>query len=159
MRIGIVSDTHGEVWSTQLAVRIFESLHIEVVIHCGDIGSPQVVSLFSQWPGHFVFGNTDDPLLLQDVITAAGQTCHDRFGELELDSCSIAFLHGDDALLLNRTIASGRWNLVCHGHTHVAAKKQQGTTLVLNPGAVDRTNAPSVAIVDLPTLDVLHFPL
>ena len=59
MRLGIVSDTHGQVLFARNAVRMLESLDVDLVIHCGDIGSPEVVALFSDWPTHFVFGNVD----------------------------------------------------------------------------------------------------
>jgi len=60
----------------------------------------------------------------------------------------------DDGDLLDETIASGRWSLVCHGHTHVARKVRQASTLVLNPGALFRATPHSFALVELPTLDV-----
>ena len=70
-----------------------------------------------------------------------------------------AFLHGDDQRLLSRTIQSGQWDLVLHGHTHVAAQYRQGSTLVVNPGAIQRTGSPSVAVIDLPSLEVTEVPL
>ena len=59
MRLGIISDTHGHVELTCPAVRMLESLEVETVLHCGDIGSIEVVELFAAWPTHFVFGNCD----------------------------------------------------------------------------------------------------
>jgi len=159
MRIGVLSDTHGEVWTTQAAVRVFESLGVKLVIHCGDIGSVDIVTLLSPWPGHLVFGNMDLAAALRNPIGEAGLTCHERFGHLKLAGRSIAFLHGDDQRLLSTTIQSGKWDLVLHGHTHVAAKYRQGPTLVVNPGAIQRTGCPSVAVIDLPSLDVTEIPL
>lgn len=45
MRVGIISDTHGQVDFTRPAVRMLESLDVERLFHCGDIGSPEVVEL------------------------------------------------------------------------------------------------------------------
>ncbi len=154
MRLGIVSDTHGEVWTAREAVRMFQSFQVDQILHCGDIGTAEIVELFADWPAHFVLGNMDDQGMLREAIGRAGQTCYERFGHLKVDGCSIAFLHGDDAMLLKHTIQSGRWDLVCHGHTHTAAKFRQGNTLVVNPGAIQRTGSPSVAVVELPSLDV-----
>jgi putative phosphoesterase len=134
-------------------VRVLESLNVELVLHCGDIGSAAVVELFAPWPTHFVFGNVDDPVAIDEAIRTAGQTCHNRFGQIELAGRRIAFLHGDDASLLNETITGGQWDLVCHGHTHVARKLRQGRTLVLNPGAVYRANPHSIACVKLPIVE------
>ncbi len=154
MRIGVISDTHGEVLTTQGAVRMFDSFRVDLVIHCGDIGTPAVVRQLVDRPCHFVLGNMDDPGLLRKAIEAASHTCHERFGYLRLADRSIAFLHGDDGALLRSTINSGRWDVVCYGHTHVAAQYLRGRTLVVNPGAIQRTSSPSVAVIELPSLEV-----
>jgi uncharacterized protein len=155
MLIGIVSDTHGQVEFAQQAVRMLESFSVEQVLHCGDIGSPEIPALFAQWPTHFVFGNVDYDLHdLRAAIKHAKLTCHERFGQLQLAGRKIALLHSDDAKLFQSTIQSGRYDLVCYGHTHVAKREQIGKTLVLNPGALYRANPHSIAIVDLKTLDV-----
>jgi len=154
MRIGILSDTHNELLATQAAVRVFESLEVELVIHCGDIGSADIISLFRRCPLHLVFGNMDQPESLRGAIDGNGHTCYERFGHLNLAGCSVAFLHGDDRTLLNQTIQSGQWDVVCHGHTHVAKTFSLGPTLVVNPGAIHRTASPSVAVIDLPSREV-----
>jgi hypothetical protein len=160
MLIGVVSDTHGHVEFTRPAVRMLESCQVECVIHCGDIGSEQIVALFERWPTHFVFGNVDTAgARLRLAIEAAGQTCHDRFGVLETDGRRIAFLHGDDTALLQGTIAGGQYDLVCYGHTHVAEQHQAGDTLVLNPGALYRASPHSLAVVRLPQLEIAHVAL
>ena len=159
MRLGIVSDTHGEAWTTQEAIRIFQRLQIDLVIHCGDIGPPEMIPLFSHWPSHFVFGNMDDAGALREAIGIAGQICYERFGHLKVAGRSIAFLHGDDSALLRQTILSGQWDVVCHGHTHVAAQFFQGRTLVVNPGAIQRTDYPSVAVIDLVSLETTQIAL
>jgi putative phosphoesterase len=160
MLIGVVSDTHGHVEFTRPAVRMLESCEVELVIHCGDVGSREVVELFARWPTHFVFGNTDTSLArLRAAIEAAGQTCHDRFGSLEIEGLRIAFLHGDDATLLQSTIGEGHYDLVCYGHTHVAEWHQQGKTRVLNPGALYRAQPHSLAVVRLPEIEIAHVPL
>ncbi|HUY34989.1 MAG TPA: YfcE family phosphodiesterase [Pirellulales bacterium] len=153
MRIGVVSDTHGQVRHTRNAARMLESLEVALVIHCGDIGSAAVVELFAPWPTHFVFGNVDDPSVLREAIRDAGQTCHDRFGQIEIAGRRIAFLHGDDARLLNETTAGGEWDMVCHGHTHVARQARHGRTLLLNPGAVYRASPHTIACVELPQVE------
>ena len=153
MKIGVISDTHGDVYSARAAVRLFRCMKVDQVLHCGDIGSPEIVGLFSEWPTHFVYGNVDSPTL-KDIILEAGQTCHDRFGSIELDGRKIALLHGNDTGLLEQAAKSGKWHVICHGHTHTASRSHVGETLVLNPGAIARTVYPSVAIVDLESLEV-----
>jgi putative phosphoesterase len=160
MLLGVVSDTHGHVEHARQAVRRLESLAVECVLHCGDIGSPAVVPLFASWPTHFVFGNVDYGRdALRSAIAAAGQSCHDDFAELELAGKRIAMLHGDDLRRLQATIAGGRFDLVCQGHTHVPRVERIGETLVLNPGALFRATPHTFAIVRLDKLDVEIIPL
>lgn len=153
MRIGIVSDTHGHTVNAMAAVRMLESLEVERVIHCGDVGGDEIIGLFAGWPTHFVCGNVDDRRRLCSAIAAAGQHFHDAMGTLELSDRRIAFLHGDDVPLLRQTIAGGKYDLICHGHTHVAKQFRQGPTLVLNPGALYRATPHSIAIVELASME------
>ncbi len=160
MIIGIVSDTHGHLEFARSAVRMLESCGVETVIHCGDIGSSEIVALFRHWPTHFVLGNVDtDPRPLQMAISAAGQTFHGRFGSLEVEGRKIAFLHGDDGPLFRDTIAGGQYDLVCYGHTHIAEQHREGGTLVVNPGALYRAHPHSLAVARLPQLEIAHIPL
>ena len=160
MLLGIVSDTHGHVPFTQQAVRVLEAMEVQEVLHCGDIGSEEIVSLFSAWPAHFVFGNVDvDRDELRRAIAAAGQTCHDCFGTLARLGRKIAFLHSDDERLFQTTLSDGKFDLVCYGHTHKARQHKSGKTLVVNPGAVFRANPRSVAVVELPALEVTIVPV
>lgn len=156
MRLGIISDTHGQTANARRAVHLLESLEAETIIHCGDIGSPWIPSLFSPWPTHYVFGNVDeDRGELRAAIADAGHVCHDRFGTLDLDGVKIAFLHGDDGARLRATIDSGDWDLVCFGHTHRAEQRRVRRTLALNPGALYRASPHTLAIVDLPQIEVV----
>lgn len=153
MTIGVISDTHGHAEFTREAVRVLEQFDIELVLHCGDIGSIDVVQVLSQWPCHYVLGNIDDERTLPALIAAAGQKCYGRFGSLLLQGRRIAWLHGDDTNLLEQTISGGEWDLVCHGHTHVPCCERRGRTLVLNPGALYRAKRHTAAIVGLPSLE------
>ncbi|TWT99840.1 phosphodiesterase [Botrimarina colliarenosi] len=154
MRIGVVSDTHGSIDHTRPAIRMLESLEVEAVLHCGDIGSAAVVELFAAWPTHFVFGNCDyDHADLREAIEGAGQTCHGLFGEIELAGVPIALLHSHDRRRFQEVITGGAYRLVCYGHTHVAAEDRHGETLVLNPGALYRADRHTIAVVELPTVE------
>lgn len=160
MLLGVVSDTHGQADLTRQAVRLLESFNVAEVLHCGDIGSPLIVPLLRAWPAHFVFGNVDeDRQALRAAIESAGQTCHGEFGELKRCGRRIALLHGHDTARLREVIDDGRWDLVCHGHTHVARCQRHGSTLVLNPGALFRARPHSLAVVELATLEVQHVTL
>jgi uncharacterized protein len=158
MRIGVISDTHGEVHSTNNALRVLDSLDVSLILHCGDVGL-DVVPLFRGRPTRFVPGNTDDSDLLRRAMADPQHALDDPLGSLEIEGCHIAFLHGDDVKLLHHTIHSGNFDLVCHGHTHAFLSRRERKTLSLNPGAIARTQRPSLAVVEIPSLDVTHVPL
>lgn len=160
MRIGVVSDTHGQVMYARPAIRLLETLQVDLVIHCGDVGEVPIIPLFDRWPTHFVFGNVDDnQQRLRTAIEASEQTCHGMFGHIECEGKKIAFLHSHDAALFQETIHSGEWDLVCYGHTHVAEQHRVGKTLVLNPGAIYRANPHTLATVELPSLEATIYPV
>ena len=50
MVLGILSDTHGHARRTAAAVRLLEQLGAEAFVHCGDIGSPDVLDELAEIP-------------------------------------------------------------------------------------------------------------
>lgn len=152
MLIAVVSDTHGQVQYTVEAIREIEQRNPDLVLHCGDIGRPAVVPLFIGRNTRFVFGNVDDPELLRAAIADAGLACDGLFGEIVAEGKRIAFLHGHDEYRLQATIRDGRYDLVCHGHTHRRRWERIGDTWVLNPGAIFRASPHSMAFIKLPDL-------
>jgi uncharacterized protein len=158
MKIGVISDTHGDIDATKQALELLDAFRVDLIIHCGDVGD-DVPQLFAGRSVHFVVGNMDDAAGLRDAITGPGHTLHDRLGSLEIEGRRVAFLHGDDVKLLHHTIHSGHWDLVCYGHTHAFSRAREGRTVVLNPGALGRGNQPSMAVVELPSLEVQEIGL
>ncbi|MEN6457669.1 MAG: YfcE family phosphodiesterase [Thermoguttaceae bacterium] len=153
MKIGVISDTHGEIDSTQRALELLDGQKTDLMIHCGDIGL-EVIPLFRGRRVHFVNGNVDDPGRLREAISRSEHAFHLNLGSLEVEGRRVAFLHGDDIQLLHQTIHSGQWDLVCHGHTHAFSSTRHHETLVLNPGALSRTDEPSVGVVEMPSMAV-----
>ena len=153
MLLAVVSDTHGHVPFTLEAIREIERRNVDLVLHCGDVGSPSVAAHFAGRPTRFVFGNVDrDEPSLRLAIRDAGLECDGDFGDLELAGRRIAFLHGHDEQRLSGTIRVGTYDLVCHGHTHKRRWEQIGRTWVLNPGALFRATPHTIAFVTLPDL-------
>jgi len=160
MHLGVVSDTHGDLPRTRLAVELLHRQPLAAVLHCGDIVSAEVIPLFNPWETHFVFGNCDAALAqMRRTMQDCGQTCHERFGSLTIGGRKIAFLHGDDPVKFDESVRCGEYDLVCYGHTHKFEHHQVGNTLVLNPGAIHRANPHSIAIVNLETMEVTQLLL
>ena len=153
--LAVLSDTHGHLAYLNEALGMLEAFAPALILHCGDIGSPEIIERLAPWPTHYVFGNCDVDLpALRATMERVGHVCHERRGQLDVAGRRIAFVHGDDAADLHTAIHSGAFDLVCHGHTHQRRIEQHGATRVLNPGALYRATPHSLAIVTLPTLEI-----
>jgi putative phosphoesterase len=149
VKIGVVSDTHGSVVRLRPAATMLESLEVDVVLHCGDVGSAAVVEAFSRWPAHFVRGNCDFGLEADLSAACVGNAVwQGEFASLELGGLRIALLHGDDERRQREALSSGEFDFVCVGHTHVAQTRKVGETTLFNPGALYRTSSPSIGLID-----------
>ena len=156
-KLGVISDTHGRLNETVLAVCLFREQDVQTVIHCGDIGSSAVVRAFQGIDTHFVFGNVDgESEILRLAAEETGNRLHGWFGSIERSGKRIAFMHGHQPQF-EQELADDNWDLFCFGHTHVASLQMHGSTLLLNPGAFQRVFRPTVAIVTLPDLIVERF--
>ena len=153
MKIGILSDTHGDVARTIRAAKLLRDAHVEAVIHCGDIGSQRIIAELieafapeSKIPVHAVLGNVDG-----DELVGAGVDLRGRFADLQLGGKKIAVIHGDDGPLLRRTLFSQKYDYIFTGHTHVREDRRDGRTRLINPGAIYRAPVPGCAVLDTET--------
>ncbi|HEY8504604.1 MAG TPA: metallophosphoesterase [Gemmataceae bacterium] len=152
MIIGVISDTHDRQDRVAAALRRFGAEGVGLVIHCGDITSPETVYLFAGAPAHFVLGNCDwHADALRRAVAEIGGTLHEPFGELELGGRRIAWLHGDDARLKQNLESGGEYDFLFYGHTHRAAEHRTGKTRVINPGALQRVDTPTCGVLDTGT--------
>ena len=156
MKIGILSDTHGNIPATATAARIFSATGVGTVLHCGDIGSSDILaelaSVFHPLdvPVYAVFGNVD--LYSSDwkfFPANLGVQLLGRFGEVELDGCRVALLHSDDQVRFHKTISSSTYDFVFSGHSHEVHDRTIGSTRCINPGTAGRGAPSTCAILDL----------
>lgn len=152
MRIGIVSDTHGNRLMVNRALAELRERGITTVLHCGDIDDPETVALFRGFTMHFVFGNCDieiERAALREAMEEIDATLHDHFGSVELEGVKLAFMHGDDTVLLRDVQRSGHYDFLFYGHTHQAEERRHGPTRVINPGALHRARPKTFVVLDL----------
>ena len=165
MILGILSETHGSVVRTKAAIKLLKSKNIGTVLHCGDIGSEGVlIELIAelqsdQIPFYAVLGNVDFDDEYQHLLKPGEFDILGRFADLTLAEKRLAIIHGDHMAKLQDTIASGQYDYVFTGHTHVKEDRHQGNTRVINPGAVYRASQPSVAVLDLEKDDLEFLPI
>ncbi len=155
MRIGIVSDTHGNRLMVNLALAELRQRGITTILHCGDIDDAETVGLFRGFTMHFVFGNCDiDKAELRAAMADIGATLHDHFGSIELEGVKIAFTHGDDKAVMRDVERSGYYDFMFYGHTHQAEERQSGPTRIINPGALHRARPKTFVVLDLGSREV-----
>jgi putative phosphoesterase len=153
MRIAILSDVHDHLENLRQALGQVQGCG--ALLFCGDLCAPfSLREIIERFPGpiHAVRGNNDgDMLFLLRVAQEAGRvTMHGDYGEVELAGRKIALVHYPR--LAEGLAATGDYDLVCHGHDHVARSLQVGRTLLLNPGEVmGWKGRPSCAIYDSET--------
>jgi len=157
MLIAILSDTHDRTEAMSAAVQLLQSRGAQYFIHCGDVGSPCVLDSLAGLKAAFVWGNCDwDRLALQRYAKSIQVTCYGAFGDLELDGCKIALIHGDDPALKRRLLSEQKHDYLLQGHTHVRQDLRVGRMRIINPGALHRANPRTVALLDT-AADSLEF--
>jgi len=163
MKIGVISDTHGDATGWQ---RVMETqFHdVDLIIHAGDIlyhgprnplvegyNPPELASLINSCPVPVLFarGNCDadvDQLMLDYPVQAP-------YAFLQVGNLRIMSHHGDgldreEMLRLSRIY---RANIFISGHTHVRALEDEGGVILLNPGSPSLPKGegrPTVAVLE-----------
>ena len=149
MRIGVVSDTHDRSEAVAEALRLLADQKVELILHCGDIESPETVLLFRDIPTHFVFGNWDkDRLRLTAAIRSIGGHANDSFGAIDVGGKRVAWVHSHERHQLYQLEHSDYFDYVFYGHTHVREQHKTGRTVVANPGALFRANPKTCIVLD-----------
>ena len=149
MLIGILSDTHDQVARASRAVRKLADLGAEALIHCGDLTGPEVVHECVGLPAYFVFGNNDyNQVGLRRAMDDIGAVCLGVSGTVTLGGRRLAVTHGDSTKEMKRLAALAP-DYLFFGHTHVPTDERVGPTRWVNPGALYRAPAWTVALLDL----------
>ncbi len=160
MLIGIISDSHDHLDNTRKALASLLERKVEAIIHCGDLCAPFMVDELdaSGVPVHCVFGNIDDKFLTTKKAGASKNVkLYGDVAELDLGGRRIAVNHYP--LIAESLASTGKYDLVCYGHTHKKDKRLLGKTLILNPGEVmGRLGEKTVAIYDTGTGEAEHLP-
>lgn len=157
MKLGIMSDTHDNIWKLEEAISHLSEA--QAVLHCGDICSPFMIRRLGERlagvPVHVVWGNNDgDPFLISRVaVDFPSIQLHGLTARLEFDGRRVAVNHYPD---IARDMAhAGRYDIVCYGHDHTAHEERMGDTLLVNPGEVlGLKGRSSLAVVETEDLSV-----
>lgn len=164
MILGILSDSHGRLARTVRALEGLQRHGAAHVVHCGDIGTPEVLTQLVARHAHFVWGNNDEPdialIAYARNLQAAPPGVPLRVRE---NGHEIAVFHGHErefwrvltaaedgkTAVLQSIIGSAR--VVLFGHTHYPEDRTIGGVRFINPGALHRAAVFTVATLDLNT--------
>lgn len=139
MKIAIFSDSHDNVPNTEKALDLINRENINLIIHCGDLAAPAMLSkvIAPKFSGefHFVHGNVGDPELLEKVAQAFSNIkIHGEIGKIEVGGKKIAFTHFPEKAL--ELAKKDEFDLVFYGHTHKPWEEKVGHTRLVNPGTL-----------------------
>jgi putative phosphoesterase len=149
MKIGILSDTHNDIELTQKAINIFNENKVDLVVHAGDITSPRMLGLFKNFKCKFVLGNGDiDAEALNAESEKLGFSDIEKYCTFTADGKKIIVFHGNDVTQFRKAVASGMYDYVIKGHTHLFENYVSNKTRIINPGSLYGADEFSVAILD-----------
>jgi len=159
MIIGIISDTHDNIYLIDEVVKQLNERDVDLVLHAGDYVSPFAVSHFKPLKAKMigVFGNNcAERELLKKLFREIGVEVRGSFVKIPADDLKTALYHGHEENLLNSLIGSGGYDVVICGHTHKAETYKKGGTTVINPGEVCGylTGKSAYALLDTQTIRV-----
>ena len=152
MRIGVFSDTHGNLDNIPIALARLGKL--DLILHAGDCyGDVEQLKKMVDIPVEAVIGNCD--------MWCGGP----REQILELAGKKIFLVHGHQYNIKNgfqnlylRSEEIGV-DVVVYGHTHQAESLQYGNILLFNPGSISRPrnqDYPSYGMLEITADRILH---
>jgi len=159
MRIGIISDSHGQIERLTSAMAILARRGAQAVVHCGDVGTVACLRALAGggMAAYAVAGNMDSHHL-RELIQAARSANVQYSTELVAVDVGggkhLAATHGHDETLLEELIVGQQFAYVCHGHTHRVRDDRYRAVRVINPGALHhsrRPGYPTAALLDTDT--------
>ena len=149
MKIGLVSDTHGNNENILQAVELFNQEGVGYVLHAGDFADEAAASLFRRLTDAgfiAVSGNCDFSGGIKTAVRCFGGAYHESCFRGSISDKKILMAHMPSTL--RRYIDRDDFDLAVFGHTHRPECREEGGTLFVNPGSLSSAE-PCVMIVDL----------
>ncbi|MFV1858433.1 MAG: metallophosphoesterase [Anaerolineales bacterium] len=155
MKLGVLADTHDNVNNLERVLDAYRKQGITQVIHCGDMTTEGTARSLEGFEVVYVDGNMDRdlPEIYRTLRDLNPHSVVLPTYEGEIGGVSIGVTHGDNENELRRLVDSGKHQYVFYGHTHRRRDETQGSTRILNPGALGalKFESRSYSIVDLDT--------
>jgi hypothetical protein len=154
--IGIMADSHDNLKSIKLAVRLFNETECSLVIHAGDFVAPFAARELENLscPVKAVFGNCDgEKKGLEKVFHSFGEI---KKAPLTFNHENLNFLVTHIPAAQGSYPASEKNSVIIFAHTHKPEVKRQKKNLLINPGETGGwvSGKSTVALLDPKTLSV-----
>ena len=153
MLLGILSDTHDDMFAIRTAVDVFNARGVSHVIHAGDLTSPFTFEVLNELNCRIsgVFGNNDGDRLLLAQKSEGNLSPQPLL--MTLGGKRIVVVHEPD--LVSALGDSGHFDLVIFGHTHTSYFRKVKETLIINPGKAARLHKgeSTLAILDMDAME------
>ncbi|TSC95226.1 MAG: phosphodiesterase, MJ0936 family [Parcubacteria group bacterium Licking1014_1] len=168
MKIAIISDTHGNAANFKKVINWLNKNNISLILHCGDIGSPESLKeSLADFKGDFfgVLGNMDKDykIRLEEYNKIPRVKINEDILETEIENPSagsgqvkIAITHKPKPA--KKLAESGRYDLIFYGHTHKPCLARRSFSkgggrkkecLLINPGELaGQFYKPTFAVYD-----------
>ncbi len=148
--LGLIADTHNENELTRHAVTIFRNLDIRTVLHAGDVIRTDILNLFDGMQLYLAFGNGDDPQLLVPRCQRLGFPTPAYQHYIVHQNSAIFLFHGyaEQVPKYRDVCCDQNVSIIIKGHTHLRENFHKNHVWVINPGALHRTEDPTIAILD-----------
>lgn len=134
MIVGVLSDSHDDLLKLKKALDVFREEGVEIILHAGDYVAPFSVRLLMDNPTPWwgVLGNNDGEVL--GLVQKSEGRIKGPFLELEERGFRIWVSHFYQPA--KWAFSSNHFDLVVYGHTHEAIVKEEGKSILVNPGEV-----------------------
>lgn len=155
MKFAIVSDTHGNIANFKKIIGWLNKEKIKIILHCGDIGSPESLEeSLVDFKGEFfgVFGNMDKDfkILIKEYNKIPKVKINENILETEIGERKIAITHFPSEA--KKLAESKKYDAVFYGHTHRPWEEKIGNCRFINPGeSAGQFYKPTFAIFDTDT--------
>ncbi|MDA1025415.1 MAG: YfcE family phosphodiesterase [Planctomycetota bacterium] len=146
-RIGLLSDTHGVVDRTELAIECLLKAGATTILHLGDLGSEQVIDQLVGLPVRLVFGNVDQDRAFSTYASRLDLVVDHPTMRLCVGGRRIIATHGHLETEMAQAVEA-RPDFIIHGHSHLIRDETLDGIRFLNPGAVHRAAVWSVATLE-----------
>ena len=160
VRLAVLSDTHGRGPGAAAALELLCRRDPHAFVHCGDVGDrrlgpaavlDELENAAAGRPVYLVPGNADAAGLREEA-EGRGFVCGPGPLALPADltgGVRVGVVHGHERGGPASAAGSGRFEVVCRGHSHRRRWERVGETWVLNPGACWRAAVRSAAVLTL----------